>query len=69
MKSGAFKCKGERNDHMLHHEQMFGDVFKRGEGKCHAVLMKPCHKVKGEQMIIPQMVHQLKTKNIKDVTR
>ena len=53
---------------MLHHEHVFGDVFKRRESKCRAVLMKHCHKVKGEQMIILQMVHQLKTKNINDVT-
>ena len=53
---------------MLHYEQVFGDVFKRRESKCQAVLMKHCRKVKGEQMIILQMVQQLKTKNINDVT-
>ena len=60
MESGAFKCKGERNDHMIHHEQVFGDVFKRKESKCHVVLMKHCHNVKGKQMIILQMAQQLK---------
>ena len=48
MESGTFKCKGERNDHMIHHEQVFGDVFKRKESKCHVVLMKHCHNVKGK---------------------
>ena len=60
MESGAFKCKGERNDHMIHHEQVFGDVFKRKESKCHVALMKHCHNVKGKQMIILQMAQQLK---------
>ena len=53
---------------MLHYEQVFGDVFKRRESKCRAVLMKHSRKGKGEQMIILQMVQQLKTKNINDVT-
>ena len=53
---------------MLHYEQVFGDVFKRRESKCRAVLMKHCRKGKSEQMIILQMVQQLKTKNINDVT-
>ena len=66
--SRTFKCEKERNDHMLHYEQVFGNVFKQREGECHAVLMKHCRKVKGEQIIIPQMVQQLKTKNINDVT-
>ena len=30
MKSRTFKCEGERNDHMLHYEQVF-DNFLRGE--------------------------------------
>ena len=47
---------------------MFGNVFKRRESKCRAVLMKHCRKVTGEQMIILRMVQQLKTKNINDVT-
>ena len=58
MESRTFKCKGERNDHTLHYEQVFGDVFKRTEIKCQAVLMKHCL----------QMVQQLKTKNINDTT-
>ena len=53
---------------MLHYEQVFGNVFKRRESKCRTVLMKHCCKVKGEQMIILQMVQQLETKNINDVT-
>ena len=48
---------------MLHYEQVFGNVFERGERKCRAVLMKH----KGEQEIIPQRDQQLKTKNISDV--
>ena len=62
--SRTFKCEGERNDHMLHYEQVFGNVFERRESKCCAVLMKHCHKVKGEQVITLQMAQQLKTKNI-----
>ena len=68
MVSRAFKYKGEKNDHMLHYEQVFGDVFKRTESKCCAVLMKLCRNAKGQQMIILQMFQQLKTKNINDVT-
>ena len=52
---------------MLHYEQVFGNVFDRRESKCCAVLMKR-RKVKGEQVIIPQMDQQLKTKNISDVS-
>ena len=63
MENGTLKCEGERNDHMLHYEQVFGNVFQRRERKCCAVLMK--HKV--EQVIIPQRHQQLKTKNISDV--
>ena len=46
--SRTFKCEGERNDHMLHYEQVFGNVFERRESKCCAVLMKHHRKVKGE---------------------
>ena len=67
VKSWTFKYEGERNDHMLHYEQVFGNVFDRRESKCCAVLMKR-RKVKGEQVIIPQMDQQLKTKNISDVS-
>ena len=66
--SRTFKCEGERNDHMLHYEQVFGNDFERRESKCCAVLMKHCCKVKGEQVIILQMDQQLKTKNISDVS-
>ena len=30
-RAGLFICEGQRNDHMLHHEQVFGNVFDRGE--------------------------------------
>ena len=53
---------------MLDYEQVCGNIFKRRAGKCCAVQMKYCRKVKGEQMIILQMVQQIKTKNINDVT-
>ena len=63
MENRTFKCEGERNDHMLHYEQVFGSVFERRERKCRAVLMKR----KVEQVIIRQRDQQLKTKNISDV--
>ena len=53
---------------MLHYEQVFGYVFERRESKYHAVFMKHCRKVKGEQVVILQMDQQLKTKNISDVS-
>ena len=68
VKSRTFKCEGERNDHMLHYEQVFSNVFERRESKCCAVLMKHRRKVKGEQVIILQMDQKLKTKNIGDVS-
>ena len=68
MKSRTFKCEEERNDHMLHYEQVIGNVFERRESKCCAVLMKHCRKVKGEQVLILQMDQQLKSKNISDVS-
>ena len=68
MKRGTFKCKGEMNGHMLHYEQVFGNVFERRDSKCCAVLIKHCQKVKGEQVIILQMDQQLKTKNISHVS-
>ena len=68
MKGRAFKYEGEKNDNMLHHEQVFGNVFERRESKCCAVLMKHRRKVKGEQVVILQMDQQLKTKNISDVS-
>ena len=43
---------------------MFGNIAERRENKCCAVLMKYRRKVKGEQVITPQMAQQLKTKNI-----
>ena len=47
VKSWTFKWEVERNDHILHYEQVFGNFFERRETKCCAVLMKR-HKVKGE---------------------
>ena len=66
VKSRTFKCEGERNDHMLHYERVFGNVFERRENKSCAVLMKHRRKGKGKQVIILQMDQQLKTKNISD---
>ena len=51
----TFKCEGERNDHTLYYELVFGNVFERSESKCCAVLMKYRRKVKGEQVITLQM--------------
>ena len=68
VKSRIFKCEVERNDHMLHYEQVLGNVFERRESKCCAVLMKHPRKVKGDQVIILQMDQKLKTKNISDVS-
>ena len=53
VKSRTFKCEGERNDHKLHYEQVFGNAFERRESN--AVLMKHRRKVKGEQVITLQM--------------
>ena len=53
---------------MLHYEKVFGNAFERGESKCCAVLMKHCHKVKSEQVIILLMDQRLKTKSISDVS-
>ena len=50
------------NDHMLHYEQVFGNVFERRESKYCGVLMKNRRKVKDEQVITLQMSQQLKTK-------
>ena len=61
----TFKCEEERNDHILHYEQVFGNVSERGESKSCEVLMKHRRKVKGEQQVITlKMAQQLKTKNI-----
>ena len=65
--SRTFKCEEERNDHILHYEQVFGDGFEGRESKCCAILMKHRRKVKGEQVITLQIAHQLKTKNINAV--
>ena len=66
-KSRTFKCEGERNDHMLHYQQVLGNVFARRQSKCCAVFIKDCRKVKGVQVLILQMNQQLKAKNISDV--
>ena len=39
-KSRTFKCEGERNDHMLHYQQVFGNVFEKRESKCCGASMK-----------------------------
>ena len=67
VKRRPFKSEGERNDHMLHYEQVFGNAFESRENKCCVVLMKHRHKVKGEQVLILQMNQQLKTQNSSDV--
>ena len=64
MESRTFKCEGERNDYLLHYEQVFGNIFEKRESKCCGVLMKNCRKVKGSQVITLQMAQQLKTKNV-----
>ena len=64
MESRNFKCEGERDYHILHYEQVFGNVCEKRESKCCTVLMKHRRKVKGEQVITLQMAQQLKTKNI-----
>ena len=64
MEGSIFKGKRKRNDHMVHYEQVFGNVFERRESKCCAVLMKYCHKVKVEQVITLQKAQQLKTNNV-----
>ena len=63
-REGERKCTEERNGHMLHYEQVLGNVLERTESKCCEVLMKHRHKVKGEQVITLQMPPQLKAKNI-----
>ena len=69
MESRTFKCEGEKNDHTLYYELVFGNVFERRETKCSAVLMKYRRNVKGKQVIILQMTQELKTKNINVVPR
>ena len=53
--SRTFKCERERNNHTLQYEQVFGNVFERGESKCCGVLMKHRCKVKGEQVTTLQI--------------
>ena len=59
--------EGERNHPILHYEQEFCNVFGRRESKCCVKLIKHRRKVKGEQVITPEMAKQLKTKNINAV--
>ena len=47
---------------MLHHEQVFGNVFEGRESKCCPVSMHYRGKVKGKQVITFQMAQQLKIK-------
>ena len=51
----AFKREGERNVHMLHYEEVFGNDFERRESKCCTALLKQRRKVKGEQVITRQI--------------
>ena len=60
----TFKREGERNVHMLHYEEVFGNDLERRESKCCAALLKQLRKIKGEQVITLQMAQQRKTKNI-----
>ena len=62
MDGRTFKCEEERNDHVLHYEQVCGNVFERMGRKCCGVLMKHRRKCKGEQVFTLQMPQQLKTK-------
>ena len=55
VESRNFKSKGERNDHLLHYEQVFGNVFERKGSKYCGALVKHLRKVKGEQMITLQV--------------
>ena len=55
MKSRTFKRQVERNDLMLHYEEVFDNAFERRESKCCAVLMKNHRKVKGVQVITLQL--------------
>ena len=56
MESRTFEYEEERNEHILHYEQVFGNVFEWRTSNCYGVLMKHCRKVKGEQVITLQMV-------------
>ena len=57
VKSRTFKCKGERNDHMLHYERVLGNVFERRESKCCAALMKHRRKIKGQVITLQMALH------------
>ena len=39
VKNRTFKYEGERNDHMLHYEEVFGNIFEKREIKFCVVLM------------------------------
>ena len=67
MESRSFKCEEERNDHIVHYEQMFGNVSETREIKCCGVLTKHRRKVKGKQVITLQMAQHLKTKKINSI--
>ena len=51
MESRTFKFEGERDDHMLHYEQVFANAFEGRESKFCAVLIKYRRRVKGEEVI------------------
>ena len=55
MESRSFKCEGNRNDHLMHYEQDFGNASQRRESECCGVLIKYLYKVEAEQVINLQM--------------
>ena len=48
--SSSIKREGERRDHTLHYEQVFGNISNKRESKCCAVLVKHPRKVNGKQL-------------------
>ena len=50
-RAGLLNVKEKRNDHMLHYQLVFGNVFERRKSKCCAALVKQRRKVKSEQLI------------------
>ena len=68
-RAGLLNVKEKENDHMLHYQQVFRNVFKTRDSKFCAILMKHRRKVKGEQVITLQIAQQLKPKNVNIVLR
>ena len=61
VESWTFKCEGERSDNMLNYEQVFGNVFERGESMLCSIDKKL---LQSEQITTLQVAQQLKTNNI-----